>query len=84
MGPFTWTAIYLMIWWVCFFTVLPLWNISHHEAGVEPVKGGDPGAPLTTNLWKKVKINTLISLGCWVVLFIIMVFFHVPLPNIPA
>jgi predicted secreted protein len=84
MGPLTWMAIYLMIWWVTFFAVLPLWNVSHHEAGVKTVEGGDPGAPLTTNLKKKVWINTLLASGIWVLLFICMVFVHIPLPTIPG
>ena len=84
MGPLTWLAIYLMIWWVSFFAVLPLWNISHHEAGVKTIEGGDPGAPLTHNLKKKVWINTLVAAGIWLLLFICMVFVHIPLPTIPG
>ncbi len=84
MSPLTWLAIYLMIWWVSFFAVLPLWNVSHHEAGVEPTRGGDPGAPLTHNLRKKVWINTLIAAGLWLVVFLAMLFIHIPLPTIPG
>jgi predicted secreted protein len=84
MGPLTWLAIYLMIWWVSFFAVLPLWNISHHEAGVKTTDGGDPGAPLTHNLKKKVWINTLVAAALCLVLFVFMTFVHIPLPAIPG
>ena len=84
MSPLTWLAIYLMIWWVSFFAVLPLWNISHHEAGVKTTDGGDPGAPLTHNLAKKVWINSLVAAGIWLVVFLCMLFIHIPLPTIPG
>ncbi len=84
MSPLTWLAIYLMIWWVSFFAVLPLWNISHHEAGVETSDGGDPGAPLQHNLRKKVIINSIVAAVIWLVVFVCMMFIHIPLPEIPV
>ena len=84
MSPLTWLAIFLMIWWVSFFAVLPLWNISHHEAGVKTSDGGDPGAPLTHNLKKKVMINTVVASVLTVILFLFMTFIHIPLPTIPG
>ena len=84
MNPVTWTAIYLMIWWVTFFTILPLWNVTHPEAGTEAQKGNDPGAPITHNLWKKVKLNTVVATVVWLILFLVMKFGHVPLPVIPG
>lgn len=84
MGPLTWLAIYLMVWWVSFFAVLPLWNISHHEAGVKTSDGCDPGAPLAHNLKKKVWINTIVASVLCLILFILMTFIHIPLPTIPG
>ncbi len=80
----TWLAIYVMIWWVTFFAVLPLAkNVSHHEAGIETIKGNDPGAPVSLNLGKTVKLNSLVALGVWVVVLILNVFIHIPLPSLP-
>ncbi len=81
----TWLAIYLMIWWVTFFAVLPIGgNVSHHEAGVETVKGNDPGAPVFHNLGKKVRLNSIVALVVWAIVLILNVFIHIPLPQIPA
>ena len=44
-GPLTLAAIYVTIWWTILFAILPLGNVTHAEAGVDP-QGGDPGAPV--------------------------------------
>lgn len=71
MSFLTLLAIFAMIWWVTLFMVLPLWNVSHHEADVKLNDGGDPGAPLKTNLKKKLLINTYLAFGIWVIFIII-------------
>src|SRR5438445_264268 len=38
-------AIYLIIWWVVLFSILPLGVVSHAEAGVKTPGGGDPASP---------------------------------------
>ncbi len=83
MNPVTWGAIYLMIWWITFFAILPLWNRTPVEEGTEVIKGNDPGAPITHNLWKKVRINSLIAFGIWVVAIVVMTFGHIHLPSLP-
>ncbi len=81
----TWAAIYLMIWWVTFFAVLPIGgNVSHHEAGVDTQKGNDPGAPVTHNLGKKVRLNSLVALAIWVVVLILNLFIHIQIPDLPS
>lgn len=81
----TWLAIYLMIWWITLFIVLPIGgNPSHHEAGVETLKGNDPGAPVNLNLWKKVKLNSIVAGGVWLVFLILNLVLHMPLPGLPA
>lgn len=56
--------IYILIWWVLLFTVLPMGVTAHGEDG----KGFDPGAPKIPNIKKKLILNTVISAG---VLFVI-------------
>ncbi len=84
MNPITWAAMYIMIWWVTFFAILPLWNRTPVEEGTEVIKGNDPGAPITHNLWKKVRINSLVALVVWVIVIVFMFFIHIPLPTIPG
>ncbi|MCP4183198.1 MAG: DUF1467 family protein [Hyphomicrobiales bacterium] len=53
-------AIYFLFWWLCLFTVLPFGVRSQIESGeVEP--GTEPGAPITSHVWKKLLINTIVS-----------------------
>ncbi|ESQ82906.1 hypothetical protein AEAC466_15480 [Asticcacaulis sp. AC466] len=84
MNLISWAAIYLMIWWVTFFAILPLWNRTPTEEGTLTERGHDPGAPITHNLSKKVKINSLVALVVWIVVMLFMFVFHFPLPNIPT
>jgi len=58
MSPVTAFFVYLLIWWLMIFTVLPL-GIKTDEAGGE---GHQPGAPANPNLNKKFILNTAISL----------------------
>jgi predicted secreted protein len=50
-------VIYLVLWWLVLFMVLP-WGIRRTEA---PEPGHDPGAPARPMLWRKVAITTLIA-----------------------
>ncbi len=49
--------IYLLVWWVVIFAVLPLGVERHDEAG----KGYDAGAPKNANMKKKLVLTTVIS-----------------------
>jgi predicted secreted protein len=50
MSPVLGLAIYLVLWWLAFFTVLPIGARSHHEADEESVPGAERGAPRVHNL----------------------------------
>ena len=54
-------AIYLIVWWVVLFTVLPLGVVSHAEAGVAPPGGGDPASPVDPKLKRKFLTTTWVS-----------------------
>ena len=53
-------AVYLVVWWVCLFVVLPWGTRSQHEAG-EIVPGTDPGAPALFRIWPKLLATTLLA-----------------------
>jgi len=84
MAPLTLFAIYFIIWWVCFFVILPIGAVSHHEANIEVTDGGDPGAPVTPNLKKKAVQTTLLAAVVFVVVMIIIHFNLIPLPEFPS
>jgi predicted secreted protein len=53
-------AIYVIIWWVVLFAVLP-WGVrGQHESG-EIVPGSEPGAPAAHLVWKKLLWTTIIA-----------------------
>ena len=53
-------AIYFVIWWIALFLTLPFGVRSQHEDG-EGAPGTDPGAPIRTQMGRKLIWTTLIS-----------------------
>lgn len=70
MGIFNAFFIFLLVWWVMLFTVLPLGVQRHEEDG----KGFDSGAPRIPDLKKKLILNTVISFSIMVVLWLLVEF----------
>jgi predicted secreted protein len=70
LGPFTLIAIYLTIWWVTLFAVLPIGVRSPEEQGVEVTDGCDPGAPVTHDLKRKMTTTTWVSAIVWLVVVV--------------
>ncbi|WP_369059641.1 DUF1467 family protein [Caulobacter sp. 73W] len=84
MGPITSIAIFLTIWWTVLFAVLPLGTRSHAEMGIDLKDGGDPGAPVNPNLKRKFLTTTWISVVVFAVLWLVIRFGLITLPEIPA
>jgi predicted secreted protein len=60
----TWTSgivMFVIIWWMVFFAVLP-WGIR--RAGDEAL-GHDAGAPAKPRLWLKVGVTTGVAIALW-------------------
>tara|TARA_Y100001958_G_C20740072_1_gene229078 strand:+ start:111 stop:365 length:255 start_codon:yes stop_codon:yes gene_type:complete len=53
--------VYVMIWWIIFFSVLPVGIQSNKEVFKEKIEGMDPGAPKNPNIVKKFLLTTLIT-----------------------
>ena len=77
-------AVYLVIWWMVLFAVLPLGVVSHAEAGIDKGDGGDPGAPVDPKLKRKFFTTTWVSAVLFAILWLIVKFGLVTLPRIPA
>jgi predicted secreted protein len=84
MGLTTSIAVYLTIWWVTLFAVLPLGVKSHWEAGIDVPGGGDPGSPVNPNLVRKFITTTWVSAILFAILWSVLHFHLVTLPEIPA
>jgi|TARA_B110000438_G_C15795596_1_gene642704 predicted secreted protein len=53
--------VYICIWWIVFFSILPVGIISEKRKFKESVQGNDPGAPKNPRIFTKFIITTLIS-----------------------
>ena len=53
--------VYVMIWWVIFFSVLPVGIQSNKETFKDNIEGADPGAPKNPKIAKKFLITTIIT-----------------------
>ncbi len=54
-------AIYLIVWWVVLFSILPRGVVSHAEAGIPTPGGGDPASPVNPKLRQKFITTTWVS-----------------------
>ena len=53
--------VYVLIWWMIFFCVLPLGIQSKKDKFKERIDGIDPGAPNNPKIGKKFLITTIIT-----------------------
>lgn len=61
-------VIYVIIWWLAFFVLLPMGVVSRQEAGEDDVKGAEPGAPVDPDLKRKALRASIISLIATIVI----------------
>ena len=62
-------AVYLVIWWLTLFMVLP-WGITRPKLN-EIRHGEDPGAPVKPELFKKFLATSLISLFFFAIFYLV-------------
>ncbi len=65
--------IYVLLWWVTLFAVLPIGVRGQAEEN-NIVHGSDPGAPVKANMRKKVIITTIVSAILFVVVYFMIVY----------
>jgi predicted secreted protein len=61
MGWITAAAVYLVIWWIVIFAVLP-WGMKAIDRNDN---GFDPGAPQNPRIVRKVVITTIVATIIW-------------------
>jgi predicted secreted protein len=76
--------IYMIVWWVVLFCVLPINTKSYAEAGVEVTDGGDPGAPIDPKLKQKAWTTTWVSAIVFAIAYAVYWFHLIPLPDLPT
>jgi predicted secreted protein len=63
-------VVFLIVWWLVIFTMLPIGVRSQEEAG-EVQEGSEPGAPVAPMLMKKAWWTTIITSCIWIVYYIV-------------
>jgi len=66
--------VYVSIWWIIFFSVLPVGIQSNKEKFKEKIEGTDPGAPINPKIGKKFLITTLITSIIFIVIYYLVEF----------
>ena len=66
--------VYVLIWWIIFFSVLPVGIQSNKEKFRERIEGMDPGAPINPKIGKKFLITTIITSIIFIVIYYLVKF----------
>ncbi|HLI20923.1 MAG TPA: DUF1467 family protein [Stellaceae bacterium] len=70
MSWFVGVAMYVVIWWLTIFAVLP-WGVKPAEKGD---LGARAGAPANPRLWFKVGMTTIVAAVLWLVMYAVIRF----------
>ena len=66
MNPFSAFVVYLIIWWLILFTVLPT-GVRGQAEEDDIVEGSEPGAPVNSNMKRKLMLTTIIATIVWLI-----------------
>ena len=66
--------VYVLIWWIVFFSLLPVGIQSKKEKFIEKIEGIDPGAPNNPKIAKKFLITTIITSIIFIVIYYLVRF----------
>lgn len=72
MNLFSAFVVWLIIWWLVLFIILPIGIRGQAEEG-DIVKGSEPGAPHTLDIKRKFIQTTIIASALWVLTCILIV-----------
>ena len=60
-------VVYVLVWWVTLFAILPLWVTPS-----EPGEVGDPGAPQRPLMGRKLALTTVVAAVIWLGIYILV------------
>ena len=66
--------VFVLIWWIIFFSLLPVGIQSNKENFQEKIEGVDPGAPKNPEIAKKFLITTIITSIIFLVIYYLVKF----------
>lgn len=73
MSWFSMLVVFLLVWWVTLFMVLPL-GVRGQAEEDEVVKGTEPGAPVDSQMKRKIILTTIISIVIWALICAMIIF----------
>tara|TARA_Y100000817_G_scaffold299350_1_gene277368 strand:- start:293 stop:538 length:246 start_codon:yes stop_codon:yes gene_type:complete len=79
MSPTGLAIIYIIIWWIVFFAILP---IDVERKKIVKVEGEDPGSPENPKMIKKFLYCTVITTVLFIIIYLLMKFEYLNLRNI--
>ena len=79
MSPTGLAIIYIIIWWIVFFAILP---IDVERKKIVKVDGEDPGSPENPKMLKKFLYCTGITTAIFIAIYLLMKFEYLNLRNI--
>ena len=79
MSPTGLAIIYIIIWWIVFFAILP---IDVERKKIVKVDGEDPGSPENPKMLKKFIYSTGITTIIFISIYLLMKFEYLNLRNI--
>ena len=65
-------VVYVIIWWIIFFSVLPIGIKHNNKPFNNNLEGIDPGAPENPNIFKKFLYTTFITTVIFVLIYYIV------------
>ena len=79
MSPTGLAIIYIIIWWITFFAILPI-DVERNK--VIKIEGEDPGSPENPKILKKFIYCTVITTIIFTIIFLLIKFEYLNLRNI--
>ena len=79
MSPTGLAILYIIIWWIVFFVILP---IDVNRLKTNEIDGEDPGAPENPKMFKKFIYCTGITTIIFIIFYLLMKFEYLNLRNI--
>jgi predicted secreted protein len=71
MDPLLAAAAWFILWWLCFFVMLPI-GVKNLEEEGEMAPGLEKGAPARPNLGKKALWAAGLATGLWIALILVL------------
>ena len=72
-------VIFVILWWIIFFSLLPI-DVNRKRQDI--VKGTDPGAPENPKMLKKIILSTLITSLIFIILYLLVKYDYFNLRNL--